>query len=66
MKSGLLPITTLVLRDLAIELRGFAQEDGDVVGESLLHAFAHVGAHEEGIVLENPLEFGIHDIKSAL
>ena len=44
---------------LAVKFRSLAEEHGDIVGQAFLDAFAHIGTHEEGIVLENALEFRV-------
>ena len=48
---------------LAIEFRGFAQEDRDVVRQAFLHTLAHVGAHKEGVMLEDAFKFRV-DVRS--
>ena len=45
---------------LAIEPRGFAKENGDVVCQSFLHALPDIGPNKEGVMLENALKFRVH------
>ena len=50
---------------LAVKLRGLAEEHGNVVSQTFLHALTHVGTYEEGIVLEDTLKFGVDVRRSA-